>query len=206
MSSVRFKSVLLIGSLAVLSACGGGGSSGVSAQYPLDTAVSAFYQMPESYKLSGTSGGNNFTLDLTITPGGQASFDGVQAMTAKTSSTETENGVAAGSATATEYFLTTPFTQIGALQNSGLAQVDSEQKPLPELAAAGDNGSLDTQKYYSDSSLGTQVATGTRSWTLTALTADTAQFCISDTDDVGGPSETEIDCFDLDIKGNVSAI
>jgi len=206
MSYSLIRSTLLTVSLAMLSACGGGGSSTPAAQYPLDLAISDFFQMPYSYTLHATSGSDSYVLNLSGIPGSQASFHGVQAMTYRTASTETKNGATVGSITGTNYFLTTPFTELGTILSTGLTIVVSNHKPLPELAEAGASGSLDTQKYYSTSSLGTQIGTGTRTWTLTALTSDTAQFCVHDSDDVGGSPETEIDCFDLDIKGNVSAI
>lgn len=206
MSFKRLNTVLAIGALATLSACGGGGSSALAAQYPLDLAISTFYQMPHSYALAGSSGTDNYALDLGFTPGSQASFDGVQANTATFTVNETKNGAPLHNGTATEYFLTTPFTQLGANNGNTLFELDSGQQALLELTGTGTSGALDSQKYYSDSGFTTQVATGTRTWTLTALTSDTAQFCIDDNDDVGGSPETEIDCYDLDIKGNVTAL
>jgi hypothetical protein len=198
--------ILLICSAAALSACGGGGSSAPVSKYPLDLAISTFGQMPHTYNLSGSLGSDDYTLDLSITPGKQASFHGVQALTETDVGTETKNGAPFRSTSGTDYFLTTPYTQLGAVNDSGLTEIDSGQKPLPEFADTGTSGALDSQKYYSDSSLGSQIATGTRTWSVTALTADTAQFCIQDDDDVGGSPETEIDCYDMDIKGNVTAI
>lgn len=207
MSSIRYKLVLLIiCSAAALSACGSSSTTVTISKYPVDLAMGTFYQMPNSFNLHGSLGSDSYTLDLTITPGAQASFDGVQAMSAVSAGTETKNGSPFRTNKSTLYFLTTPFTQIGANNSNTLFEVDSDQQALPELADIGASGALDSQKYYSDSSLGSEIATGTRTWSLTALTADTAQFCITDTDDVGGPSETEIDCFDMDIKGNVTAI
>src|ERR1700749_52676 len=131
MSRLRVKSSLLIGSLAALSACGGGsgGTTTVTAKYPLDLAVSTFWQMPHTFHLKATNGSDNYTLDTTITPGRQASFQGVQAMTDKTVSTETKNGAAIQSGTSTDYFLTTPYTQLGTVLGTGLTIIDGDQKP-----------------------------------------------------------------------------
>ena len=206
MSSARLKPILAIVSLAALSACGGGGSSsGVTAQYPVDTAVSAFFEMAHSYKLSGTAGGNAYALDLAFTPGTQTSFDGVQTLTYTDSSNETENGAPHGAASTTNYFLASPYTEIGA-RNGSLYTLNSGQQKLPELASPGDSGSLDQETYYTDSSFTAKFGSGTRSWSLKALTDDTAQFCFHDTSTIGGTTGTEIDCFDMDIKGNVSAV
>jgi len=207
MSYSLIRSTLLTVSLATLSACGGGGSSSTpAAQYPLDLAFSDFFQMAHAYSLSATSGSDSYTLDITLAPGSQASFQGVQAMTVKSHTIETKDGSLVGSGAGTDYFVTTPFTELGAVESSGLTQIDSDQKALPEFAEAGAGGALDSQKYYSSSNLITQIAAGTRTWTLAALTADTAQFCVHDTDDLGGSPETEIDCYDMDVKGNVTAV
>jgi hypothetical protein len=197
-----------MGSVAILSACGGGSSSSVpAAKYPLDLAMSTFNQMPYSYHLTGILGSDTYELDLSSTQGGQASFRGVQALTEKDVGIETKNGASFRKATSTGYFLGTPYTQLGAIHGDGLTEVDANQKPLPEFAETGSSGAFDTQKYLSDpTASGTHIADGTRTWTLTALTSDTAQFCIYDNDDVGGSPETEIDCFDMDIKGNVTAV
>lgn len=195
-------------STLLLAACGGGGSNTTTepAQYPLDTAISAFYQMSSSYNLKASSGGNSFGLDLKLTPGAQGSFHGTQAMTATLAVSETENGSAIGSGSQTLYFLTGPYKDIGANLSIGVVLVDSGQKDLPDLAKSGTSGSLDSQKYYSDSSLATQIATGTRTWSLNAVTEQTALFCIEDADDLGGSPESEADCYLIDTKGNVLAL
>jgi hypothetical protein len=196
----------MLGSLAILAACGGGSNSPTVTTYPVDLAISDFYQMSHRFTLHASSGSDNYGLDIAITPGGQASFQGVQGMTDKNTSSESKNGTVLGTNTSTDYFLTTPYTQLGTTFSSGLVILDSDQQALPEFAEVGASGKLDSQKYYSDSSLGSQIGTGNRSWTLASLTSDTAQFCIHDTDDLGGSPETEVDCYDLDAKGNVTAI
>jgi len=206
MSYSRIKSSLLIASLAALSACGGGSSDMTGTRYPLDLAISDFYQMPHAYTLHASSGGDAYMLNINIRPGSQGNFQGVQAMTAILDASETKNGAQAGGNSQEMFFVTTPYTELGTDIATGIVLVDSAQQVLPEFAAVGSSGSLDSQKYYSDSTLGTQIATGTRAWSLKALTSDTAQFCILDKDDLGGNPETEVDCYDMDIKGNITAL
>lgn len=203
MAPVRFKSLLAVVLLTVLSACGGGDSGVSITTYPVDLALADFFQMAHSYQLHGSLGSDSYVLDINITPGAQANFNGVQAMTSTSASVLKKNGTTVSSGSAKDYFLTTPFTQVGTTLSSGITIVDSNQQPLPEFVKVGDQGTLDTQKYFSGSS---QVATGARTWSLVSLSADTAQFCIHDTDDLGGASETEIDCYDMDAKGNITAI
>jgi hypothetical protein len=206
MSHRTLKMSLLIASLALLTACGGGSATTTASEYPLDTALSAYHQMSHTYLLNGSQGSDDYALGIIIAPGPQSSFDGIQAMTETDAFTETKNGAAFGSGANLEFFLTSPYTQIGANVSNSLFELDLNQQKLPELADAPSKGPLDSQKYYSDGTFKTQVATGTRTWTLTALTSDTAQFCSHDTDDIGGPTETEVDCYSLDIKGNITAL
>jgi len=203
MSYARIRSCSLIAALAALTACGGGSSAVSVTTYPVDLALGDFFQMAHSYQLHGSIGSDDYTLDLKITPGPSVKFNGAPAMTSVDDTTLTKNGTTVSSGSATDYFLSTPFTQLGTVLSNGTSIVDSNQKALPEFVDVGTQGSLDDQQYFSG---GSQVATGSRTWTLTALTSDTAQFCIHDTDDLGGASETEIDCYDMDAKGNVTAI
>lgn len=168
--------------------------------------MSTYYQMPNSYTLTGVLGADTYVIELTLTPGSQASFHGVQAMTIKQTGHETKNGAAFRDSTSTLYVLTAPFTEIGVNTDNNVFELDSNQQSLPELASPVKSGPLGDQKYYSDSGFNTQVGSGTRTWTLAALTSDTARFCIHDTNTVSGVSDTEIDCYDLDMKGNVTAI
>lgn len=205
MSHIRINLCVFAACLATLSACGGG-SSNPPAQYPVDTAFSAYYQAHHHYHLTATSGNDVYQLDLDLTPEGQASFNGIQAMTAKLSVEEAKDGSPVGAGTETLYFLTGPYVEIGSQLSTGVAVVDSGQKDLPELTATGSGGTLDSQKYYSSINLNSQIASGTRTWSLDALTADTAQFCIHDDDDLGGSAESEDDCYTMDIKGNITAL
>lgn len=198
------KTFLAALSLAVLAGCGGGSSS-PPAVYPLDSSQSAFYAMANSYTLHATSGGNSYALHLQFVPGGMATFNGVTVLSFSLPETLSENGTVIGTSSQTDYYLGGPFTQVGAVFSTGQAIVDDNQKLLPALAKPGQSGSLDTQTYYSDISFTNVIATGARTWKLTELTADTAQFCIHDTDNLGGSPETEDDCETLDTSGNVLA-
>ena len=201
------KTLLAALSMAALAGCGGGSSSTTpTAEYPLDSSQRAFYAMANSYTLHATAGGNSYVLRLQFVPGGMATFKGVAVLSYSLPENLSENGTVIDTSDQTDYYLGGPFTQAGALFSTGQVIVDDNQKLLPALAKPGQSGSLDTQTYYSDISFTSVIGTGTRTWKLTALTASTAQFCIYDTDDLGGSPETEVDCETLDTSGNVLAL
>jgi len=202
-----WKSASSAALLASLTACGGGSNgSSTGTQYPVNDAIGTFYQTPQTYTLHADSSGTAYTLVMHLTPGPQTTFLGQQALTAVLADSITSNGTVVAAGGKTVVFLSSPFKEIGGILPGGVYEVDTAQHNLPDLAGAGAFGTLDSQTYFSDSTLTTQVGTGTRTWALDAVTEQTAKFCIDDTDDLGGSQETEGDCEIIDARGNVTGL
>lgn len=206
MSSVR-SNLILLGCVAALSACGGSGSGGsTNASYPVDAALSAFYQSSAVYNLSATSGSTTFHLQVSVAPGPQTTFIGTRVDSTVLTDSIESNGSVLVTGGKTLFYLTDSFREWGGILPGGVYEVDHGQHILPAKVSVGDGGDLDKQDYFADSSMTDVTATGTRTWTMTAMTADTGLFCIDDTDDLGGGTNTEEDCFVVDEKGNVMGL
>jgi len=206
MSSARFKWALSIGSLAALSACGGGGSSTSSLSFPVNEALTAFYQSSAVYNLSATNGSTTYRLQVALTPGPQTTFIGTKVNSTVLVDSIESNGSVIATGGKTVLYLGSPFREWGGILASGVYEVDHDQQILPAMVSTGASGLLDKQDYFADSTLTDVIATGTRNWTMAAASADTGLFCIDDNDDLGGGPETEEDCYVLDEKGNVMGL
>lgn len=203
MSSTRLKMVLLIGSLVALSACGGGSSSSVGLSFPVNEALTAFYQSSAVYNLTATNGSTTYHLQAAFTPGPQTTFIGTKVNSTVLVDSIESNGSVIVTGGKTVLYLGSPFREWGGILASGVYEVDHDQHVIPSMVSTGASGSLDEQEYFSDSSLNNEVGTGARTWTMAAASADTGLFCIDDSDDLGGASETEEDCYVMDEKGNI---
>jgi hypothetical protein len=206
MAGEAWKSGTIIGLTVLLAGCGSGSSSAGAAQYPVDDALSTFYQTSQTYTLHASSGGTTYTLVVKFTPGPQTTFLGQQYLSLVLADTITSNGSVIASGGKTVLFLTGPFREFGGVLPGGVYEVDHAQHTLPDLANPGDAGPLDLQDYFSDSTLNTEIATGSRTWSLAAVTETTALFCIEDQDDLGGSPESEGDCEIIDERGNVTGL
>jgi len=207
-----YSKSLIILSVLGLCACGGGGSSSSSTppppppQYPIDSAISAFQQMNESFNLSASNGGNNYTLTLSWVPGAQSSFDGVSSFTSTRTVTISENGILVASDVQTGYFTISPFKPLGAVDTNGQVTVDANQVVLPDLATVGQSGAVDTYTIYTDNTRTTVYGNGTDTWALNADTSTTAFFCANTVGTTNGSPFTESDCYQTDENGNILSV
>lgn len=163
--------------------------------------------MNHSYNLSASSGGNKYTLQVSVVPGAGGSFNGQSALSNTLSLNISENGTLISNDISTDYFIISPYTPLGAFdQSNGQMIVFANQTALPDLATVGESGPLDTFTTYSkDTGSGTTVyATGTETWTLDADTSTSALGCVDLTENLSaGGTVTDSTCYQLDERGNV---
>lgn len=164
--------------------------------------------MNQTYNLSATNGGNNYTLQLSYVPGAQATFNGQPAFTATETFNLSENGTLLTNVISINYFTISPYTNVGGVnQSSGQVAVYANQKALPQLATVGQSGALDTFTIYTDNTGTTVYATGTQTWSLEADTSTTALGCLDETVNLSaGGTDTESDCYQMDERGNVLSL
>ena len=192
-----------------LSACGGGGSSAsTDTGYPLDSAMSAFFQAQHSYSLTASTGSDHYILLRRWQPGGMQTFQGVSAFSTVQIADFSDNGSSVSGDIQTKFFLTGPYKLLGSIDTDGRVFVSTKQTALPDLASPGDSGKFFTSKRYTDASLTTVELTDVMTWDLTAVTADTAMLCFEDASTATGSSFTSTSslCYIMDQRGNITAI
>lgn len=203
----HFRLGLLV-AVVSLSACGGG-SSDTSTGYPIDSAISAYFQAHHSYTLKGSDGSNFYTDTHAFVPGGMQMFQGISALTATDTGVLTNNGHSLGSDTVTSFFLIGPYKPLGAIDvSSGYVMVDANQQILPDLASVGDSGKFYTATVYSDASLTTVLQSDVVTWDLTSVTADTAMLCeeFASTTLSTKATHNTSSCYVMDQRGNVTGV
>lgn len=198
---------------AGLSACGGGGSgsgNNSSAQFPVDSAMSAYMQMEHDYTLHGTANGNKYTLQLSLVPEGQAMFgttsESTSAFTTLRTLAISENGAPVGTPSQTlEFFTISPYRQVGSItQSLSLVVGYYDYHNLPSLVKEGQSGPLDSGTTYAENNLDTPLSTVTDTWALKSGSGDDATLCItiSSFSFLTGTIKQD-DCYAIDTDGNV---
>lgn len=185
---------------------------------PYDNAVSAFWQMDQSYSLAGTdSSGNDYTVEYTITPGHQETFNGTSAFTAKRVIAIRENGIPLIEDVTTKLLLFGPFTQIADFDDTtGEVIVYTQQTPLPKLNPGNGFGTLDNGTIYSDHSLKDVVGQKTDLWYVPIQTSSTGSLgfnvlniqssLVSPLPKPDSIFDTEQDTFIMDSRGNIVSL
>jgi len=185
----------------------GSGTTNSTTTFPFASAVSAFMQASHNYNLSGVSGADTYTMQVSFTPGAQQTFEGHLSSTSVMSKIIEKNGVVVGTSSVTEYFDVSPYTSWGTTSN-GSYNVVAEQQPLPTSATVGHSGAVDTITAYTDSTKFSVSAKTTETWSLESDTSTTAWACINSTIIYTNDSSTTTGakCFKSDQSGNVSAM
>lgn len=193
---------------ALLAACGGS-SSGIAPQYPVDSAISAYFQEPHQYTLHASNGGDTYTLDLNYTPEGQQSFgtyyQSTMALSVLRAMSISKNGTQLTQSLQMEYFTADPYVQVGAVQDTlNYVTLYSNQKHMSELAAIGDSGQLDSGKVYANNNWFSPIDSIKDSWYLQGQTGSDAELCIR-MDYFSFLSGDDIDtyCYTIDTGGDV---
>jgi hypothetical protein len=197
--------------LAGLTGCGGGGGGGsapAATQFPIGSAISAFFQASHSYSLTATNGANTYTIQTSYIPGTSSTFEGQQAATYTQSGTVSVNGVVTGGTNSgVTYFNSSPYKNFGYIDSNGQYTVYANQQALPTYATVGQSGAVDTDTVYTNNTKAVIYATDTETWSLLSDTSTTAWLCNNDTNAVVGSSAAVItNCYKVDTTGNVLAL
>jgi hypothetical protein len=214
-------SLLFVGASAVLlSACGGGGGGednsakpsavvASTSSFPVAAAISAMDQTAESYTLSTVNAnGKTYTLTITTAPGAQAVFEKRVASTLVQTVVVRQNGTLTNQLVSTAYFQPTPYLNFGDVnQSTGEYSVADVSTPLylPDSAKVGASGAINSAVTYSNSSKTTVVSRETRTWSLEADSATTANLCANIVSTpVSGTIYSEVHCARITTSGVVS--
>lgn len=179
---------LMVTALAVASlvACGGGGGGGGSEVSSVSFPVEAVFVGANTGGLSvsgGTvDGSDNWTINLTMAPAADQTFEGVAVKQSLTSVTIKKNGATVVSSGGQGFFSTNPYAPKGLILADGSYGVQSvPANVLPATANVGSSGSLGKVTIYQNSSKATTLFTQEGTWTLEADTATTAYLCTNTT-------------------------
>ena len=197
----------LLAATAVLSACGGGGSSTPATTYNLDAASSNLTASARSFTLTASAtNGAALTLVWSIAPVGSAVFpltntagQRVDSSVVITSgSIELLNG-------SQQSFFDSSHKGLGSVLPFG-ACTQADDKPLPTDAMPGSSGDLGTDSIYQTCSLSAPVIgsiAGT--WSLEQKSVDAVYLCANtrQLDAVGGEVSRESDCVEVAPDGSI---
>ena len=188
---------------------GGSGSGGSSpTSFPLASAFSALSQTNHSYNLSALSGADNYTMEISDTPGTQQLFEGHLSSTLVQLLIMKKNGVVVSTGSSTSYFDVSPFMGWGSISGDGSYEVTSGQQPLPSSATVGQSGALETDTTYTSSAKILISSYGLVTWSLESDTATSAWACINSTTAFtnNAPAVSGAQCYRVDQTGNISAM
>jgi hypothetical protein len=177
-------------------------------QFPIGSAMSAFFQASHSYTLTATNGANTYTIQTSYTPGAASVFEGQQASTYTQSGSVSVNGVVTGGVSSgVSYISLSPYKNLGYIGSDGRYQVYANQQISPTYATVGQSVALDTSITYTNNTKAVVYANGTDTWSLLSDTSTTAWACNNESYTVVGSSPNVItNCFKIDTSGNVLAL
>lgn len=197
------KYLLFLLPALLLAGCGPAGSNKpvvvapvAPVTYPLSDIFTGFLQSAHSFVLTGK---NEIQLPETWTatyiPGNITTFEGNSAHQTRISAQVAKlGGYIIDQGTGVIYFRLNP-TRITGVESNSDTDVYANQVALPNNAAIGASGSLDTYTSYPTPSLYTTTSTSVDKWTLKKIHG-VATFCINTiTILVSGPPEQESDCY-----------
>lgn len=200
---------------AVLSACGGGGSTdaGSTTTYATQAAWTNLYSAgSHAWALSGTatyqpaSGGSGSyptTATLSLAAGADAPFpaNSVPAYVLRSTSVTTVSGYPSESST-NDWYLDANYRYMGAVDGDGYCEVATQSALPPAYAKIGSYGTLATFELYDSCGSGaTLLGTGSLQWSL-ELAGGQTYFCLFNQGGYrGGTSYAEKDCMTIDVNG-----
>ena len=216
MFNKKLAIILFAGLISLLSGCSGGGGDSTSSaapaavpviQIPLAGAISSFMQTSHNYNLSSVIGADNYTAQISFTPGTGCTFAGHPASSMIMSGIMRKNGVTITTDTNTLCFDASPFKELGSVDGSGNYTIASNQQLLPSSATVGQSGAFASfTTYYGSSSILTKSST-VETWSVEPDTATTAWACFISTETpMFGDKTTDTECYKVDQTGNVSAM
>ena len=193
---------------ALLSACGGGGTSTTSAgPYAVNAALGHLLVTGGSWTMSGTANGQSFTLTLAFAPGPAGPFPVNGVMSAQSLQTLTVASAGqSSSGTETIYFDAATHAIVG-LQADGACSVATANTALPATAAAGASGALFTESDL-DGCTNTSLVlgSGANTWSVESDTG-IALLCwnLAAKDAAGTPNGTESICIEVAADGTLGS-
>ena len=178
-----------------------------TAQFPLQVAMSAYFQAAHNFTINATNGANTYSLQINSTPGDTSTFGEQAASTTSTTEILSENGALINTVYLMGYFQS-PYTPLGEQNlSNGQYTVAANQVALPANATVGQSGQFDTSTTYTSDTMSTVYSTTTTTWSLAASTATTAWLCFNYAElIVGSGAISEADCYNIDTTGDVSTI
>lgn len=211
MRSFAFNAALV---LLLYGCSGGGGSAPATApavvpaiQIPLAGAISSFMQTNHSYNLSGMIGADNYTVQISFTPGAGCTFAGNPASSMMLSAILRKNGVVVSTDTETQCFDASPYKEWASIDGSGNYTIASNQQLLPSTASVGQSGAFASFTTYMGSSSLLVDSRTVETWSVEPDTATTVWACfISTVTEMFSGTTTDTECYKIDQTGNVSAV
>jgi len=198
--------------IALLTACGGGGSSGptpTTTTYAIDTAYTQASTTGVSLNGTAVDGADTWTMALSATPAADETFEGSTAKKSVTSITIKKNGTTVISSGGENFFSINPFRTKGLKLNDGSYGVQTVAgSALSNTAVVGNSGSLGTVTLYSNSSKASVLFTQEGTWTLEEDTATTAYACsnITAKDTAGVVIATTAGCYKINPGGTIAGL
>lgn len=197
----------MFGALSALSGCGGGGGGSDPAAFPIDAAVSSFYSSSRTFAVTNEDTPTRFTLEYSLTPAADGTFEGANAKTLLYTAVLKENGAPIENAGGTDYFQVNPYRYLGSLYNDNTYEVAANQKTLPARATIGQSGDFYTSTTYTDNSKAAIEDTTIARWSLERdpSSRSRAYFCVNQSVTLTIPDDlrTISSCFRIDDNGAV---
>lgn len=197
--------------MAVLTACGGGGTTTPST--PTTFAVDTAYTQAATTGLSltGTAvdGADTWTMALSVSPAADETFEGVTAKKSVNAITIKKNGTTVLSSGGDSFFSINPFKTKGLKLNDGHYGVATVAGgAMSNAAVVGNSGSLGTVTVYASASKSAISFIQEATWTLEEDTATTAYACANTTakDTTGAVITTTSGCYKIDSNGTVKGM
>lgn len=201
----------ILAAVLALAGCGGG-SSGSSTVYDLNSVETQYVQSSHRYELTAApTQGPDFELELDSAPASSPPSAPVAACKGSAGavtvhSTLSQGGVLLTGFTYYRYYQLNPYKILCDYDpTKGQVTVYADQEGLPTAATVGDSGSMDIQTTFNDTGLGSVFSTGTDTWAL-ASTAGTPQLCLNSTTKDSGGEGSELDCFSINSSGKTTGL
>lgn len=203
-------SLIVLAAMLTLAGCGGGGS-GNSTVYDLNSVETQFVQSSHHYSLTATDQGAFYALQLDTVPASSPPSAPVAACkgaagVVKVDSTLAENNRVISAFTYYRYYRLSPYKILCDYNpTTGQVSIYANQEALPTAATVGDSGPMDIQTTFTDTGLGSVSSTGTDTWAL-ASTNGSPQLCLNavTTESDGSGTGSELDCFAINASGKTS--
>lgn len=205
----KIKHTLVISSVALLSACGGGSGDGDApilatsvANFPIQAVSERNIGIASSVTLTASDASGTVTLTASTTPRSDAVFEGVIRKVASVTGIIKLGNALLGTSSSLQYYGVNPARSYGSLDtDDGEYTVDTATGSTPVTAKVGQTWSGYISTVYSNATKSTVLRNETTTYSLEADTASTAFLCSNII--TSGSRDTVSSCRRIDIEGNV---